>query len=339
MFKLSESDSRLEMVSRARYPVTIPKLTLAATAHTNLAEVLLTLNAGLVMIINQFLHRHEVPIDYASVTSLSERSRRDTCRTLRLLCHRLLQSPSPQELRGDSLRTHSGESEAHKKNAASYKHTRVRRPMLAKEVIADSAKPAQIAMVKPRERKKKKQSKPHSSTGSDSSAAQSRTSLALSSTQKEVDVQTLSRPKHHRIQTLHEAPVPRGQRYAMATDQSHLPYRQHIVRASPSTPRLTAVDSEQRIITNPSQSDLLSPIFATDDRKPTPTRFSTDSNSTKLGEIPLHKWPVPHDFEAMSLLNKEALQKGWPVTDLDLERQKRKKGLRFLRLFRSKKNA
>ena len=36
------------------------------------------------------------------------------------------------------------------------------------------------------------------------------------------------------------------------------------------------------------------------------TRFSVASNGTKIGEIPLHEWAVPFDFDEMSRVNREA---------------------------------
>jgi len=76
-------------------------------------------------------------------------------------------------------------------------------------------------------------------------------------------------------------------------------------------------------------------------RKDTPTYYSIASDSTKLGEIPLHKWAVPFDFDAMSLMNKEAELNGWPVCPLDGEEEDGRKKRRFglLRIFRKKEVA
>ena len=68
-------------------------------------------------------------------------------------------------------------------------------------------------------------------------------------------------------------------------------------------------------------------------RKPTPTYYSIASDNTRLGEIPLHKWAVPYDFDQMSVLNREAEKNGWPANDPGYgaeEGRKRRWGLRRL---------
>ncbi|OCK78628.1 hypothetical protein K432DRAFT_331697 [Lepidopterella palustris CBS 459.81] len=45
--------------------------------------------------------------------------------------------------------------------------------------------------------------------------------------------------------------------------------------------------------------------------KATPSAYSFASDSTKLGEIPMRKWTIPFDFEAMDRLNAEAMANGW----------------------------
>lgn len=75
--------------------------------------------------------------------------------------------------------------------------------------------------------------------------------------------------------------------------------------------------------------------FALRSRKPTPTYYSAETTSTKIGEIPMCKWAEPYDFEAMSMLNAQAAASGWPIADLDSVQAKRKKGGLF-RLFRKK---
>ena len=57
------------------------------------------------------------------------------------------------------------------------------------------------------------------------------------------------------------------------------------------------------------------------------------SDTTKIGEIPLHKWAVPYDFEQMSILNREAERNGWPLNQLDESQVNRKKKFGLFRLF------
>lgn len=58
------------------------------------------------------------------------------------------------------------------------------------------------------------------------------------------------------------------------------------------------------------------PALPTRRRKQTPTYYSMASDSTRLGEIPLHKWNRQPDFDVMSLMNREAVEKGWPAGEL-----------------------
>lgn len=114
-------------------------------AQTSLAEILLKLNTGLVTIINTFLTRdkHDAKLDYQSLTNLSERSRDDTCRTLRQLFHRMTQSRVPSRLDGPRQKQDRPSNESaiysrSRKAVSGHKHTRVKGPMLARVVIADS---------------------------------------------------------------------------------------------------------------------------------------------------------------------------------------------------------
>lgn len=69
----------------------------AAIAQTSLAEILLRLNVGLIGIITSFLHSttNDVQLDYKALADMSDRSRVDTCRTLRQLFKRLTQLKRP----------------------------------------------------------------------------------------------------------------------------------------------------------------------------------------------------------------------------------------------------
>lgn len=63
--------------------------------------------------------------------------------------------------------------------------------------------------------------------------------------------------------------------------------------------------------------------------------YSIATDSTKLGEIPLHKWTVPYDFEAMERLNEEAEKYGWPYPEQDeVEETRRRFG--FLKIFKKR---
>ena len=110
------------------------------------------------------------------------------------------------------------------------------------------------------------------------------------------------------------------------------------LRAIRSTPRLQGALSDQ--IAAP-----LSPTERREDhieprrkRQPTPTYYSVASDQTKLGEIPLHKWPQPFDFDAMSLANQQAIANGWPLNQV-AENEGKKKRFGIFKLFRNREGA
>ncbi|RMZ27391.1 hypothetical protein D0859_08546 [Hortaea werneckii] len=72
-------------------------------------------------------------------------------------------------------------------------------------------------------------------------------------------------------------------------------------------------------------------------RDPVPTYYSQLSDQTKLGEIPLERWPEAFDFEGMETANREALARGWPLNRWEGQTEmegKRRRG--FWGLFRRK---
>ena len=279
-------------------------------ANTALAEILLKLNTGIVSVINAFLakKKQDSQIDYRSLTALSDTCRVETCHTLRQLYRRIVHSsqqvPAPISNRNTG-KNRRRDPNARRNNASS--------PMLARVVIADSSKPGQVAMVRPGERKKRKTTK--SSTGP-SSKAQSSTSLA-----------PLSPPM---LSTAHREPV-----VSPAAGHSTLAKRklskQSLAYRSASTPELARTQAQQPEL--PSAASL--PVVSRRRDKPTPTYYSIASDATKLGEIPLHKWAEPVDFDAMSRLNKEAAINGWPFNQTKDPEPKRKRGGIF-KLFRRK---
>lgn len=239
----------------------------------------------------------------------------------------------PAPLRPDTCRheerprTKSNLSAASKRKVSSPKHHKVKGPMLARVVIADSARPSQVAMVRPGDRKKK--------SGQVSSSAsprlQSTTSLALEAPQLP------SRPPHYRSQT-HTHGSTRPQRKHSATDISKNVRREEKLRTTQSTPRLaTIAPRHDPLPPMPSSTPL--PAQESRRRKPTPTYYSIESDATKLGEIPMHKWVEPYDFDAMSRLNREAEVNGWPVRDVDGNVQAPAKRKGIFGLFRRRRTA
>lgn len=293
------------------------------------------LNTGLVAIINTFLTRdkQDPKLDYQSLTSLSERSRLDTCRTLRQLYRRMMQVGVPAPLHPnthrheDRPRAKSNLSAASKRKVSSPKHHKVKGPMLARVVIADSSKPAQVAMVRPGERRRK----PGQISSSASPQVQSTTSLALEAPQLP------SRPQNHRSQTqLQGNGRPEWKQSAM--DISKNVQRQEKLCATYSTPRL-ATPAPRYEPLPPMPTFTSRPAMEPRRRKLTPTYYSIESDATKLGEIPMHKWAEPYDFDAMSRLNKEAEMNGWPVRDVDGNVQAPAKRKGIFGLFRRRRTA
>ncbi|KAK0929570.1 hypothetical protein LTR29_017054 [Friedmanniomyces endolithicus] len=319
-------------------------------AQSSLAEIVLKLNTGLVSIISSFLGRERdvVQMDYASLTELSERSREDTCRTLRQLMHRTQCAQalySRPALPSDELvQRNSDVHEAKRRKKRT--HSRVRGPMLARVTIENSSQRSQIAVVKSGERKKKSISSTLSRGQSDVPSGRS-SPLALPPPPYEMADQVIQSPRPSGLRSnTSPSDVPKIRHKQSALNPATPPersFKPEPLRATVSTPRLHSTlrpeTRHQPLLPQPQPrtKPLLedNPSRPTRQRKPTPTFYSIASDGTKLGEIPLHKWAVPFDFDAMSLMNREAERDGWPVDQLDGggggEEGGRKKRFGFLR--------
>ncbi|KAF2214430.1 hypothetical protein CERZMDRAFT_83129 [Cercospora zeae-maydis SCOH1-5] len=289
-------------------------------ANTALAEVLLKLNTGLVTVINAFLAREkkEAPLDYHALTALSDASRVSTCRALRELCHRMMRSHSsavPQQVSSSDLRSATTSA-----RTSVSKRARARGPVLARVVIADSTKPGEVAMVRSAERKKKKKT-PKSGGTQMSTAAQSTSNLPVSSA---IQAPAFAEPTH--------APLLANTKSQLALHVQHEPRREQSAPLLGPNPR-SAGFTHRQLPWEPSLA--ARPLAPRRANKPTPTFCSEASDATKLGEIPLHKWAEPVDFDAMSRLNKEAAKNGWPFSEMDTVAPKKKRRGLF-NLFRRK---
>lgn len=268
----------------------------------------------------------------------------DTCRTLRHLFKRMTQvrprlsiTERPHvERNGRADGNDSNLSSNRRRRNVSQEPTRVRAPMIARVVIADSTKPSQIAMVKPGERRKKSTS---SSSGSSSlSKAPSDSSTAATTplptpppTYTPLD---LPRPVPHRSQTTPDVPKPRRKQSTGNVAAQHHSRDENVRRAARSTPQLeyTLPQELEAIPPMPNTAPLpraRSP--STRRREPASMYYSIVSDSTKMGEIPMHKWSTPYDFDKMSTLNRQAYENGWPQNQLGGGKQKKRFG--FSRLF------
>ena len=221
--------------------------------------------------------------------------------------------------------------EKHRKRKPATKHrTKVRGPMLARVIIQDSSKPPRIAMVKPGDGRK---SKPGSSNVS--SRADSAVQIVAS---------TLSLPPYDEAVKNHESasrPTTNCSDIALESLSKHekIPVggliESRTSRSGRSTSRLRAAQPRQPKDLHALPAIVLPrPNEVKKSKTESNKHYSFMSASTKLGEIPLHKWPVPFDFDAMSLMNKDAEKNGWPVYRPMSDSQAKKKRFGIFRFFR-----
>lgn len=320
--------------------IMISKLTVGvAIAQTSLAEILLRLDVGLIGIINSFLHsdKNDVQLDYRELADLSDRSRIDTCRTLRQLFRRLTHLNQPKAIQ---CRESAGLREEHEtKNYDDRRSrvkdrarpTKIRGPVLAQVVIQDSSKQPQIAMVRPSERRKHSRSSSGAGSASDFSLSKSRSNVKSTSAASTPPPQYPATTNHPGERRPH-----RKQSAANITSKSSA-VKGDKIRATKSTPRLEATlqepfDPVPPLPPMPHTAPLpaatsTSALGLPRHRRPTPTFYSVATDSTKLGEIPLHKWTTPVDFDEMSMLNGEAYRNGWPNDHANGESRTRRAGL------------
>ena len=304
-----------------------------AIAQTSLAEILLRLNVGLIRIINSFLHsdRNDVQLDYKGLADLSDRSRIDTCRILRQLFKRLTHLNQPRSINtresAHSRDEHEAKNPADRQDKPKHKAKppRIRGPTLAQVVIQDSSKQPQIALVRPSERSKHSRS---SGSASESSLSKSRSNVKSTS--------VVSTPPSQYIKNSGDRKTHRKQSAANIDNKSATRNVDRL-RATKSTPRLEATlqepfDPVSSLPPMPNTAPLpaatSTPALALPrHRRPTPTFYSIATDSTKIGEIPMHKWSSPIDFDEMSVLNREAYRNGWPNEPANSENIRRRAGL------------
>lgn len=290
---------------------------MAATAQSSLAEILLRLNAGLVSIIATFLDRDSKDgpgLDYKSLTDLSEVSRVQTIGVLRQLYQRLLSKQAPQAVPPDH---HNKERQRRPKTTksrhhASPKHTKIRHPTLARVMIENSSIPSQIALVRPSENPKKHRAQSHSRSSSEPRQPHLRPSPAASVP----NLSTSPPPPPY----FPSDPLPLQEKHA-----SKQP-RHYRSGASLNKPRIQLKHKQSTPLPSPLRNDHLLPVDHPTQKSP-PTNLhdkrlrpetfysiaSARTGSTKLGEIPMHKWAEPWDYDAAEEANQKALASGWPV--------------------------
>lgn len=308
-------------------PVNVTKRSIAA-AQTSLAEILLKLNTGLVSIITSFLHhdvKADVDLDYRSLTDLSEHSRLQTISVLRQLFHRLLPktipSSIPQAQGAKATRRPKKDPNRHAHAPPRQQHPKIRHPTLARVLIENSSLPSQIALVRPSEnRKHRSTSQPHSRSSSE--PPHPRPTQALSPAPSIPNL--IPPPPYYPSQQLPPLPAPLQtnpqppRHHASSTSLLKPQQRSHAhLKHKPS--------SQIHPQPPPSTTDLHGKI---EKEKPRPETLyslaSARTGSTKLGEIPMHKWAEGQwDFAAAEEANRKALESGWPVGGDEGGRKKR----------------
>ncbi|KAK5710360.1 hypothetical protein LTR17_018957 [Elasticomyces elasticus] len=301
-------------------------------AQTSLAEVLLKLNTGLVNIISTFLGREKggVKLNYESLTDLSDSSRLDTCRTLRQLFRRMTQLRTAQVANSSLALQPREPSDPNDEPKRRRKHRKIQGPILARVVIADSSKPSQIAMVKPGERKRKPVS-PEASRNNSKAPSVRGTPPPYDAVQMSASVGRLTERCYDNSLVMtnpYQQPHP-----VLKASPKEITRSADVAKASKLQLHISSPDECAPPVAYPSK-----PPLETNDRrrrKATPTYYSIASDGTKLGEIPLHKWPVPFDFDEMSITNKQAEFDGYPACRPgDGDGKKKRFGFLRLRLFR-----
>jgi hypothetical protein len=301
-------------------------------------------------IITSFLNRDkkDVQLDYYSLTNLSEQSRVETCHTLRQLFRRMSQPQLPARANSrlalqsrQQVSGHGVQGDRKRRRKAEAKHSKIRGPTIARVVIQDSSRPSQVAIVKPGERRKKSGSSTLSSRTHSAGVSAISVSLPTPPPPYELPPDHPPRPTAHRTHTTPDVPKPRRKQSAATIRSPPVPSKPEALRATKSTPRLQNLNRvHQNAQPQASTSTAALPTAIPSrrrEREPIPTYYSMASDSTKLGEIPLHRWAEPFDFDAMSAMNHEAERNGYPGVQGE-EGNGRKKRRGLFGLFRRKEN-
>lgn len=211
----------------------------------------------------------------------------------------------------NSSRRHTAESRLDRTSATS---TKIRRPTIAQVTIEDSSRRPQLAMVKPSPISKRKPGHSSQSRLPTSPTASSSTTLVNSPSQL-----SLYSHGNDRARSPHSPPaLPRLKKQPSA---AVIPVQRKTTpagaKSQPNLLRSYRSGDPQHTATQPTRTPRIKQ--ANESRQTSPTLYSIATDSTKLGEIPMHRWAVPYDLDATSSLNRDALQNGWPIRDINGE--------------------
>lgn len=319
------------------------RLTPTAIAHASLVETLIKFNTGLVRIIATFLHHDskstDLTLDYKSLTSLSDTSRREAIDSMNRLYQRLSQSQVQLHRRSEV----KAEPEKKKRSPS---RSRSQGPTVTRVSVKSSgnSKQTQLAMVRPRNARKGSTSSSSSYSSKTASMSSNSpwstpprspplpeyspkdpfpssppkttaTKAATASTKKSKSANEKARPTTWPQPKANKpaafTPLPTPLEYLVLEDTPpHMP--QAFADPAPIPPATLGVPRRRA-------------------DKATPSTYTFLSASTKLGEIPQRNWTLPFDYEEAARLNAEAAVKGYPVAAASTEQKTRgRKGLRSL---------
>lgn len=315
------------------------------TAHAALVNTLLRLNTGLVDIIQSFLDKRRASrkLDYSRLTRLSDDSRRETIDVLHQLHQRLsrqhMLQPSPPSTSERRKRKRSTSRVLALSGAAisgpgrSRSSSKSAEPEVVRVAVKGSSEPKLAVMV--RHGNKSSKAGPISSRGT-------KTRGPSPHGKKQMAKGTERDQPPHAPRMIREGPNPIAMPGALG---NYPPAQPHMLPAGSwmDVPSVEVSTPEQPFLAPtlarplpPGSAPAVAGVPRRRSAKQTPTFFSIASTGTKLGEIPLHKWTQPFDFDEMERLNKEAEVNGWPLPVPATEGEKKPK-FSFLRVFKKGK--
>ncbi|KAJ4348247.1 uncharacterized protein N0V89_009619 [Didymosphaeria variabile] len=306
-----------------------------AIAHASLVETLIKFNTGLVSIIASFLHQdskhNDLHLDYKSLTSLSDISRREAVDSLNQLYQRL--SQSQLQLHGRPI----SRTDSEKKRRSSSRQ-RSQGPTVARVSVkaSGSSNQTQLAMVRPRNARKGSMSS--SSTGSSKAPSMSVTSPYTSPPRSPLPEYSPNDPFPPQKAPAVKSNGATSKKPMLSIDTGRPTTwpQPKLTKAAPFTNPLPTPPEYFTMQTLPphhslpfSKAQQNVPRRRTDN--PTPSTYTFASDSTKLGEIPQRNWTVPFNYEEAERLNSEAALKGHPIVKASADQKtKTRKGLRSL---------
>lgn len=243
-------------------------------------------------------------LDYQNLSVLSDATKIQTCQTLSGLRHRLSQQYRSTKVPGNRKEGSPLHTLDQPQPRSKAKNATKNKPSPGRGQVSNKI---HWAVVRTRPKHPRKQSA--SSTGSSGSSA-----IVASQTPKVRSPQLATQPR--RKQKPHRVSMPEKRlASAQATPGPSKLALHHAV-----TPGWFMETSDHTAAPHPN------PIPRRRGKQPTDSFYSFASDSTKIGEIPFHKLPVPFDFEAVERFNESADQAPGMLEQSVNPRQGKKRG-------------